>query len=115
MTYGGIKHPVQRKAALVVPVARLPLANETAIHKFQLLSGVRWSLEPPRDSGVGKEEMLSEGSLGYFKISHEAFPELSMNLKWCSDALDRLLVEANVRPRFCEECDHGLTKPFFPN
>lgn len=110
MTYGGIKHPVQRKAALVAPVTRLPLANKAAIHKFKLLAGVRWSLQPPRDSGVGKDEtkLLSEGGHGYFKISHEAFPELSMNLKWCSDTLDRLIVEANVCS-ICKAFDEKLT------
>lgn len=98
MTYSGIKHPVQRKAALVVPVARLPLANEAAVHKFKILAGTRWSIDPPKDAGIGKDEAqeLSVGQHGYFKISHESFPELAMNLKWCSDALDELMVEANV-------------------
>ncbi|KAF8316154.1 hypothetical protein DL93DRAFT_2056580 [Clavulina sp. PMI_390] len=102
LSYSGLEHPVQRKAALVVPISKLPLKDAAAMHKFKLLAGTRWTIEPPKDAGLAKEEMQAEASKdslqrhGYFKISHEAFPELSMNLKWCSDTLDQLLVEANT-------------------
>jgi len=99
MTFGGVKKLVSRKAALVVPVAQLPLKNPAAHHKFKLLAGVRWSSEPPKDAGLAKHEVekLSQDGKGhgYFKISHEAMPELAMNLKWCSDTIDRLVAEAN--------------------
>jgi small subunit ribosomal protein S35 len=102
MTFGRSKNvPVARKATIVVPVSLLPLSSHPgALHKFKLLAGVRWSPEPPKDSGLGKEEVETLGNEGrgegYFKISHEAFPELAMNLKWCSDTLDALVQEANV-------------------
>jgi small subunit ribosomal protein S35 len=38
------------------------------------------------------------GKEGYIKISCELFPETQMNLKWCMDALRRLVKEANVSP-----------------
>lgn len=84
-----------RKRTIVTPVSRLPLKNEAAIHTFKLLAGPRWSPEPPKDSGVGHtEEDFAEH--GYVKISCEGFPEPAMNLKWASDALDRLIEESNV-------------------
>lgn len=82
------------KRTIVAPVAKLPLKNDAAIHKFKLLAGVRWSLEPPRDAGIGPDESGREH--GYIKISCEDFPRPGMNLKWASDALDRLITEANV-------------------
>ena len=108
ISFGGQKDiPSSQKAALVVPVAHLPLSGHPgALHKFKLLAGVRWSLDPPKDAGLAKSEIeelkVAEGKEGhgYFKISHEAFPELAMNLKWCSDTLDRLVIEANVSIAF---------------
>ncbi|KAL4070868.1 mitochondrial ribosomal subunit protein-domain-containing protein [Scleroderma citrinum] len=91
--YAGEKHPVTVKRSVVVPVAHLPLKNEVAIHRAKLLAGVRWSEEPPKDSGVaGNSE---EGVHGYIKISCEDFSRPSMNLKWISDTIDRLVAEAN--------------------
>lgn len=78
----------------MVPVAHLPLQDKDAIHTFKLLAGPRWSPEPPRDAGVGPEEIGREH--GYFKISCEDYPKGPMNLKWISDTLDRLIMEANV-------------------
>jgi small subunit ribosomal protein S35 len=93
ITYVGEKHPVTPKRVVVVPVARLPLSGPAAVHKFKLLAGVRWTPEPPKDAGVGKDE--KGGEHGYIKISCEDFPKASMNLKWISDAVDRLVAEAN--------------------
>lgn len=94
IAYGGEEHPVIRKRVIVTPVSRLPLKNDAAIHKFKLLAGPRWSPEAPKDSGLGHVE--DSGAHGYIKISCEDFPEPAMNLKWASDALDRLIAEANV-------------------
>lgn len=79
----------------MVAVARLPLKGPNARHAFKLLAGPRWSPSPPPDSGIGPNE--GKGSDGYIKISCEDFPQPGMNLKWISDALDRLIDEANVR------------------
>lgn len=95
ISYGGEPHPAAAKSTIVVPVARLPLKNEQAVHKFKVLAGVRWSPEPPTDSGLTPEEGGAEH--GYFKIACEDFPKAPMNLKWASDTLDRLLAAANVR------------------
>ena len=94
MSYGGEDHPVSRKRTVVVPVAQLPLKDKDAIHTFKLLAGPRWTPEPPRDAGVGPEE--TSGEHGYFKISCEDYPKGPMNLKWISDTLHRLIMEANV-------------------
>jgi small subunit ribosomal protein S35 len=91
--YMGEHHPAAAKQAIVAPVARLPLRDAEAIHKFKLLAGVNWSEQPPRDAGIGPEE--ESGEHGYVKISTETFPEQAMNLKWGSDVLDRLIEEAN--------------------
>ncbi|KAI0375282.1 hypothetical protein BV20DRAFT_260388 [Pilatotrama ljubarskyi] len=93
ISYGGEAHPAAAKRTIVVPVARLPLKNEAAIHKFKVLAGVRWTPDPPTDSGISAGE--SGGEHGYFKISCEDFPKPAMNLKWASDTLDRLLAAAN--------------------
>lgn len=86
-----------RKRTVVVPVARLPLKAEAARHKFKLLAGVRWTPEPPKDSGISVEE--NSGTHGFVKISCEDFPLPAQNLKWISDTLDRLVAEANVSIR----------------
>ncbi|KAH9898123.1 mitochondrial ribosomal subunit protein-domain-containing protein [Cubamyces lactineus] len=93
ISYGGEPHPAAAKRTIVVPVAHLPLKGEAAIHKFKVLAGVRWTPDPPTDSGISAEE--SGGEHGYFKISCEDFPKAAMNLKWASDTLDRLLAAAN--------------------
>ncbi|KAG6332081.1 hypothetical protein ID866_7009 [Astraeus odoratus] len=91
--YAGENHPVTVKHSITVPVAHLPLKNEAAIHKAKLLAGVRWSEEPPKNSGVlGSAE---ESKHGYIRVSCEDFPQPSMNLKWISDTIDRLVAEAN--------------------
>lgn len=94
MHYQGEPHPATLKRAIVVPVDKLPLKSEAAVHKLILLAGPRWSPVPPTDSGVSG---LDTWELGYIKISCEAFPKASQNLKWASDRLDQLIEEANVR------------------
>ncbi|KAH9937198.1 mitochondrial ribosomal subunit protein-domain-containing protein [Fomitopsis serialis] len=93
IAYGGEEHPASLKRTIVVPVARLPLKDEAAIHKFKLLTGSRWTPEPPVNSGISPLEESPEH--GYFSVSCEDFPMPAQNLKWASDALDRLLTEAN--------------------
>lgn len=104
-TYSGEPHAAEHKAVLVAPVSGLGLRFPTAIHKFKLLAGVRWSLEVPRDAGFSAEE-ATEGSKfaehGFIKISSEHFPEVRMNAKWCSDVLDELIKEANVCSICCQ-------------
>lgn len=94
ISYGGEEHPVQRKRTVVVPVVRLPLKDDVARHKFKLLAGVRWTPEPPKDSGISADE--KNGQHGFVKISCEDFPLPAQNLKWISDTLDRLIAESNV-------------------
>lgn len=94
ISYGGEEHPATLKRTVVVPVVLLPLKDDMARHRFKVLAGPRWSVEPPKDSGLGRTEDVSKH--GFFKISCENFPEASMNLKWASDVIDRLILEANV-------------------
>ena len=94
ISYGGEEHPVTVKRVIVVPVAHLPLKDDAARHSLKLITGTRWLPTPPRDSGIGSDE--PGGEHGYVKISCEDFPKPAMNLKWASDALDRLVEEANV-------------------
>jgi small subunit ribosomal protein S35 len=74
-------------------------------------------MDPPKDAGMpswrhkpiyGVSEDLTTdkavpqklgemGKDGYIKISCELFPETQMNLRWCMDALRKLVKEANVR------------------
>ncbi len=110
LSYGGEPHPATRKAVLVAPVSHLPLKSPAAIHKFKLLAGPRWTTDAPRDAGLSTEEVRElsvkkgkgrakdgEGDRhGFIKISHEGLPVTSMNAKWCSDTLDKLIEEANV-------------------
>lgn len=91
--YAGEEHPATTKRVAVVAVDDLPLRHEAAVHKIKLLAGPRWTSNPPADAGVSG---LSTWGNGYIKISCEDFPKPSMNLKWASDALDALIVEANV-------------------
>jgi len=119
--------PVLRKRVLVAPVTKLPLNGPKAIHNFKIIAGVHWTIEPPKDSGVGKDELKDQH--GYVKISSENFPEPNQNLKWANDVLIRMIREANVRliffsrrntPVFDECCgsdisssDIGLYRPSY--
>ena len=85
------------KRVVVAALDELPLKNENALHKFKLLAGPRWTPVPPADAGVSD---LADWGNGFIKISCEDFPKPSMNLKWASDTLNRLISEANVRTLF---------------
>ncbi|KAF8898836.1 mitochondrial ribosomal subunit protein-domain-containing protein [Infundibulicybe gibba] len=90
--YAGEEHPASTKRVIVVSVDQLPLRDQAATHKIKLLAGPRWSPNPPADAGVSGLETWGNG---FIKISCEDFPKPAMNLKWSSDALDRLVAEAN--------------------
>ena len=77
--YQGEAHPVDRKVSITLPVAQLALSSPAALHKFKLIAGPRWDSD--------KDEL---------KISCELFPTDRMNEKWCSDMLDRMVLEAEV-------------------
>lgn len=89
------------------------LASQAAKRKFLLLAGVRWNpfggdagedtlpLGPDERLDVlndvqGVEQRALDQGTGSIKISCERFPEERQNLKWCSDAMDKLIIEANV-------------------
>lgn len=93
MHYQGESHPAVIKRVIVVPVDQLPLRGELAIHKIKLLAGSRWTPNPPTDAGVSRNEGWGNG---FIKISCESFPKPSMNLRWASDTLDKLVEVANV-------------------
>ncbi|KAG8921997.1 hypothetical protein FRC00_007965 [Tulasnella sp. 408] len=94
--YGGEEHPAERKAVVVVPVSKLPLSKPSAIHKFKLLAGPRWTRECPKDAGLSSGELESLRKEGFVKVSCEDLPDHGLNLKWCSDVLDRMVKESNV-------------------
>lgn len=80
--YQGEEHPASRKVTIECSVAQLPLSTDAARHKFKLIAGPRWNSETDE-----------------LKISCERFPSARMNEKWCSDALDRMIKEAEVSYR----------------
>lgn len=94
LNYQGEPHPVTIKRVIVAALDELPLKGESALHKFKLLAGPRWTPVPPADAGVSD---LADWGNGFIKISCENFPKPSMNLKWASDTLNKLISEANVR------------------
>lgn len=98
MDYAGEEHPVTAKRAIVAAVDDLPLKNKDAIHRIKILAGPRWTPNPPKDGGISG---LEEWKNGYIKIACEDFPQPAMNLKWASDAMDRLVAHANVRRARC--------------
>ncbi|KAG6862394.1 hypothetical protein C0995_011834 [Termitomyces sp. Mi166 len=95
LDYAGEEHPATAKRVVVVAVDQLPLRGASAIHKLKLLAGPRWTPNPPTDAGVQKDASWGNG---YVKISCENFATPAMNLKWASDTLDRLILEANRNP-----------------
>jgi small subunit ribosomal protein S35 len=95
INYSGEEMPVLRKRILVAPISKLPLSGPKAVHNFKIIAGVRCTIDPPKDGGVGKDEPKDDH--GYVKISGENFPEPNQNLKWANDVLDRMIREANVR------------------
>ncbi|KAF9040520.1 mitochondrial ribosomal subunit protein-domain-containing protein [Panaeolus papilionaceus] len=96
MHYQGESHPAMFKRVIVAALDQLPLKGDDAIHKFKLLTGPRWTPNPPADAGVSG---LDDWGNGYIKISCEDFPTPAMNLKWASDTLDKLIAEANKEPQ----------------
>lgn len=82
------------KRVIVAALDELPLKGENALHKFKLLAGPRWTPVPPADAGVSD---LADWGNGFIKISCEDFSRPSMNLKWATDTLKKLISEANVR------------------
>lgn len=100
--YQGEDHPSSRRISIRVPVSALPLKSPEALHKFKLLAGARWhpplpdTLKHPRDK-VGWKVAEGDKDEGLFELSCDVFPYDRMNEKWCSDTLDKLLKEANVR------------------
>lgn len=76
--YPAEDHPLQHKVVLQVSPSKLGL-TPTQLHKFLLLAGPRY--DPAREE---------------LKISSERYQNRTLNLKWASDALDRLIAEAKV-------------------
>lgn len=101
--YQGEAHPSTRKSVVTVQVADLfnsgKLHSTAARKKLLLLAGVRWDAlgkeSEYKDEQALEVAVLEEG-IGRIKISCERFPEERMNLKWCSDTIDKLIEEANV-------------------
>ncbi|KAG8909568.1 hypothetical protein FRC02_007720 [Tulasnella sp. 418] len=93
--YAGEPQPVERKAVLVIPISALPLASPAAVHKFKLIAGPRWSLDCPKDAGFGGDEAEKLGKEGFIKISCEDADKWAVNLRWCSNVLDKMVTEAN--------------------
>ncbi|KAI9225939.1 MAG: mitochondrial ribosomal subunit protein-domain-containing protein [Piptocephalis tieghemiana] len=91
--YPAEDHPLQHKVVLQVSPSKLGL-TPTQLHKFLLLAGPRY--DPAREE---------------LKISSERYQNRTLNLKWASDALDRLIAEAkNPKETFA---DVPLTFPHY--
>jgi small subunit ribosomal protein S35 len=106
--YQGEAHPSSRKSVVTVQIADLFKSEKltssyAARKKLLLLAGVRWDATGEEfnypDTESLEEAVLKYG-IGQIKISCERFPEERMNLKWCSDTIDKLIEEANVSVRF---------------
>lgn len=104
LNYQGEAHPATRKSVVTVQVKDLFESGKldsslAARRKLLLLAGVRWD---PMGEEINYEDLrllekeAIEKGLGMIKISSERFPEERMNLKWCSDTIDKLIEEANV-------------------
>lgn len=91
--YQGENHPASRKVVLNVDVDSLvktgAVKDAQSKHKLLLLAGSRF--HPKSTAAQG------EAPQGDIKISCELFPNERQNMKWCSDTLDALVNEANVR------------------
>jgi len=96
--YQGEPHPASRKVTISAPIASLPLDTPAARHKFKLLAGPRWT--PPLPGAAARQQQQQQQDEGEVKLACEMFPSERMNEKWCSDTLDKLVAEANVRPFF---------------
>lgn len=92
--------PYNHKHVLVAPVSALPLKDDAAVRRLQLLAGPRWTPGPPGRGAVGPEttgiDPGPDGKLGFIKIAEERYPASRMNRKSVSDMLERLVAAANV-------------------
>jgi small subunit ribosomal protein S35 len=79
---------------LVIPVSDLKFEKQAHTHKFILLAGPRWSLLPPKDSGVDTKAPVDPN--GYVKINCERFDSPEKNLKWILDTLHKLVTASKV-------------------
>ncbi|RKP15353.1 mitochondrial ribosomal subunit protein-domain-containing protein [Piptocephalis cylindrospora] len=98
--YLGEKHPLEYKVVLQVSPSKLGL-TPTQLHKFLILAG-------PRYDPIRKE----------LKISSERYQNRTMNLKWASNTLDRLIAEAkDPKETFADvplTFPHSKPKPSYP-
>jgi small subunit ribosomal protein S35 len=80
--------------------------------KLLLLAGVRWDPMGEevkyQDERRTLEKVAIEKGVGQIKISCERYPEERMNLKWCSDTIDKLIEEANVSQKLLWWCRFPL-------
>ncbi|MBW0507440.1 hypothetical protein O181_047155 [Austropuccinia psidii MF-1] len=83
-----------RKASIQVNLSKIPQLAQSpaAMHKFKLLSDRRWFAPEPK-SEFDLNDHHSDPA-GMVKISCDDYSSRSMNERWCSDALDRLIYEA---------------------
>lgn len=102
--YQGEPHPSTRKSVVTLNVKDLYDSGRlhdtiAARRKLLLLAGVRWDPmgeEIYTENTEDLERQALEEGLGRIRISCERYPEERMNLKWCSDTIDKLIEEANV-------------------
>lgn len=93
------------KAVMTVSVADLfehlagqgKLRDADARRKFLLLAGPRWDAGHVKHGVEEAEKEALQKGVGEIKISSERFQVQAQNVKWCSDALDRMIEEASVR------------------
>lgn len=104
--YQGENHPASRKVVLTVNVDELvkvgAVKDTPSKHKLLLLAGSRFH---PKSNAAAKQ------GEGVIKISCELFPNERQNMKWCSDTLDALVKEANVRTKEVDDLPLDL-RPF---
>ncbi|PWN86624.1 hypothetical protein FA10DRAFT_270177 [Acaromyces ingoldii] len=99
----GEAHPMTAKAVMTVSVADLfehlagqgKLRDADARRKFLLLAGPRWDAGHVKHGVEEAEKEALQKGVGEIKISSERFQVQAQNVKWCSDALDRMIEEAS--------------------
>ncbi|CAO1637778.1 unnamed protein product [Parajaminaea phylloscopi] len=108
MHYQGVAHPAARKSVLVASIKDIFAASPAisklsgdkaakAKRQFLHIAGPRWDpghgvlAEPLRLDGDYTKNVPDCGTL---KISCERFPTEKQNMKWCSDVLDEMIVQA---------------------
>lgn len=109
--YQGEEHPGARKVTATVAVKDLfssgVFSTPLAKHKFLLLAGPRWGapnsdvvarLNDAREKGAKElDAAFAAEDLGMIKISSGDLAHEAQNVKWCSDKIDEMIAEANVR------------------